>query len=101
MEPGCLCQKMFWVAPSPDLTGTPKETSMAQPRTLHQASIVEGRCRVERGQDVRLNMKESVTCSAPIQPRAYPATEALVSRRSSADVPASDRLHAAEFLFLQ
>jgi hypothetical protein len=84
----CHCHRLFWDAPSPDRTEMPKFSSVAQPRMLHQASTVEGRCRVERGQDVLLNRKEPVChvlCS-PFDP-AYPETGALVSRRISADVP--------------
>jgi hypothetical protein len=87
---GRKCQKM--------------ESSVAQPRTLHQASIVEGRCRVERGQDVLLNRKESVCHVHPLSSTPRIPRLGLLSAAASLQIfqaSASDRLHAGGFLFLQ
>jgi hypothetical protein len=87
---GRKCQKM--------------ESSVAQPRTLHQASIVEGRCRVERGQDVLLNRKESVCHVHPLPSTPRIPRLGLLSAAASLQIfqaSASDRVHAAGVLFLQ
>jgi hypothetical protein len=100
----CLCHRLFWDAPSPDRTEMPKFSSVAQPRMLHQASTVEGRCRVERGQDVLLNRKESVCHVHPLPSTPRIPRLGLLSAAASLQIfqaSASDRLHAGGFLFLQ
>jgi hypothetical protein len=100
----CHCHRLFWDAPSPDRTEMPKFSSVAQPRMLHQASTVEGRCRVERGQDVLLNRKESVCHVHPLSSTPRIPRLGLLSAAASLQIfqaSASDRLHAGGFLFLQ